>query len=133
MDHLTESQLQQYTEEQLTESEQSMVESHFVECDTCFETYIHLAERDSSTLSDDFTEQTIGYIVAQHPTFQQNKPSNTFVHYVIAAGFTLLLMMTGIFNYMTDSVDPNALEKQPSFSAQMMEKTGEWLDEITNR
>ncbi|KGP72104.1 anti-sigma factor family protein [Pontibacillus yanchengensis] len=142
MNHVTEEVIQLYINGQLQEQEHLQLEAHFEHCDTCFDMYLEQmdAADTASPLSEKFTDDTIKTIIHQHPTFQppsktfSAQPSakrNTFLHYVVAAGFTILLMMSGVFQYMTDSFNQDGIKKGPSFSGQLMEKTGALLDQLT--
>ncbi|MCA0972509.1 zf-HC2 domain-containing protein [Halobacillus litoralis] len=132
MKHMEEQQMMRYIDGELTEKEQSVIESHFADCDDCFDEYLQMLDQ-SSPLSDSFTEEAVARIVQEHPTFKQNKKSNVLAHYLVAAGFTLLLMVSGVFSFMSDSIDEEEFKQQTSFSEQMMEKTGSLIDEITKR
>ncbi|MYL54753.1 hypothetical protein GLW08_15565 [Pontibacillus yanchengensis] len=142
MKHVTEDFIQLYINGQLQEQEQLQLEAHFEQCDTCFDMYLEQLDVADTTspLSEQFTNDTAQTIINQHPTFQTpsktfsaqpSKQRNTFIHYVVAAGFTLLLMMSGVFQYMTDSFNQDGIKKGPSFSGHLMEKTGSLLDQLT--
>lgn len=131
MQHLSEEKLRRYVGGTLQEEEQAEVEEHFSECDDCFDSYLLMLESDSP-LQSAFTDDTVERIVREHPTFQQKKETNMLAHYLVAAGFTLLLMMSGVFNLVTDSVDPDSFEQKPSFTEQIMDESSSLIDKIIN-
>ncbi|WP_079477212.1 zf-HC2 domain-containing protein [Halobacillus salinus] len=132
MEHLSEAQIRDYVSGTLSDEESDGVEDHFSECEDCFDQYLFLLEEDSS-LPSTFTDETVNRIVKEHPTFQQQKKSRSFAHYLVAAGLTLVLMMSGVFNLMTDSMDPDSFEQQPSLTEQILDQTGSLMDKMTNR
>jgi hypothetical protein len=123
-----------YVQDNMPDSEREAVEAHLYNCDLCFEQYLQVIDKwsipYSYSLSDDFTDRTVQLIKSIQPLLSQpnSLPSkkdyrkNTIVNYLLAAGLTIVLMFTGIFQYMTN-ISEKLYEHDEPLTEQIMNKT----------
>lgn len=136
MTHLTEYQFKKYLENDLSERDQNIVESHLYICDSCFYDYLMMMDSYPSkgNLSEDFTNQVVSKIYGNH-SIQKKLPRQTLakkalMHYSLAAALTILLMLTGVFQGIVDLTNTKNIEDKPSITNQMMKETDRLLDQI---
>ncbi|SET73229.1 hypothetical protein SAMN05421676_107112 [Salinibacillus kushneri] len=131
--------LQQYVVGQLLEDNQRKVEDHLSECDICFDHYMGVIEEWSVpfSVSHSFTDDTLEKLQTVQPKLanESSKSSSrevhrkTIGHYVLAAGLTVLLMFTGVFD-MLFSLNDQIKADDPSISEQILESN--FLDSLNN-
>ncbi|WP_053217997.1 zf-HC2 domain-containing protein [Virgibacillus senegalensis] len=130
-----------YIEEKVDEQKRQQIEGHLETCEQCFGYYIDLLEQWNAPgrLSDSFTETAIDKINIQQPfpqkSLQQKSSSHTSKmktvrHYLLAAGLTLLLMASGIFQDILHITDQTNLDSRPSMTDSLMQKTDSWLTQL---
>jgi len=139
MEHINGETLQSYVKDNVSEADREQIEAHLADCDTCLEKYFDVVNQwtlETPSLSEDFTDQTIDQILTKQvmPTSEStsstsSRKQSTLLHYSIAAGLTIILMFTGVFQHMMQAFDEDNLRKQPSISDQIIKQTGEWLDQ----
>lgn len=142
MKHIQDQTLMDYINDQLTEPERMEVERHLDECELCFESYLtHIDSWSLNTsLSEDFTDQTINQLIEGHKKPEKiqkqntySKRNKTFFNYAIAAGLTVLLMFSGVFESMFTSFNDDSIKQRPSISKQLVEKTGNIIEIDKNK
>lgn len=120
-----------YVTDQLDEETRETFENHLYDCDRCLAVYIDSLEQLSTVTlkSDSFTDDVIARI-----TKKENEKKRSIyqplIHYAIAAGFTLLLTVAGVFEQLTNLVPDEATNhaKSGSISDFFMERTVEVFD-----
>lgn len=170
MKHFTSEQWDLYAEGQLPDEERRAYEAHLSSCESCLEWYMQSLERAACAypeLEDEarFTEAVMARIDLEHPlsppAFSMKKAKlgqtrrvpaftrNPLFHYTVAAVITVILMSSGAFQSLTDSVgyletatettgladsEQSAVTEGPtSVSYKIMEKTIVMLDSIKAR
>lgn len=136
--HLHEKQLEAYVLDHASEREQELIEHHLFNCDDCMEKYMKAIEswETEVEMSEDFTDATLQQINKQTAFWsasekkQLSNKKRTLIHYVIAAGLTLVLMTTGLFQELLEVLDDSNINKGPSITENMMNRTGGWLDKM---
>ncbi|UOQ92513.1 zf-HC2 domain-containing protein [Halobacillus shinanisalinarum] len=129
MKHVAQEVLQMYLANELSDGERIEVEDHLDECEHCFHRYmtsLHLFDPDF-LMSPSFTEDTMNEIRKKTPA--QGKQNKTFIHYAIAAGLTIVLMGSGVFQYVFTVFDEEQFHNGPSITEKMMEGTDRWMTE----
>lgn len=138
MEHIDNVVIQAYVNDHISETERASIEEHLAVCDTCLESYFDIVDQwtlEAPSLSDDFTDQTIDQILTKQvmpPSkdvhVRTTKRRSTIMNYSIAAGLTIILMFTGVFQQMVQMFDQDTLREQPSISNQIIKQTSDWLD-----
>ncbi|MCD5325467.1 MULTISPECIES: zf-HC2 domain-containing protein [Pontibacillus] len=139
MKHIETTQLEAYVLDQLGENERMAIEEHLDTCDSCFEAY--MTELESWTLepslADDFTDQTIDQIIEKQvmPTVEVKRTSvqkqkRTLMHYGLAAGLTLVLMVSGAFEQVIHVFDEDTFKERPSISKNIVSETDRLLQKV---
>jgi hypothetical protein len=121
-----------YVQDNMPDAEREAVEAHLYSCDLCFDEYLQVIDNWSIpySLSDDFTDRTVQLMKTTQPILSQpnSLPSkkdfrkNTIVNYLLAAGLTIVLMFTGIFQYMI-TISEKLYEHDEPLTEQIMNKT----------
>ncbi|WP_163536218.1 zf-HC2 domain-containing protein [Gracilibacillus sp. YIM 98692] len=136
MEHLSKDILKLYMNHELDVEEQERTESHLYDCDDCLNVYLALIESQTlkHSVSDDFTDQTVSKIYSQTKSHQKSKKPYSsknrklITHYFLAAGLTIVLMLTGIFQTVLDVTNDYQVETSTSITDQLMQKTNTLLD-----
>ncbi|UOR13428.1 anti-sigma factor family protein [Halobacillus amylolyticus] len=129
MNHVAKEVLQMYLANELNDVERIGVEDHLDECEHCFHRYmasLHLVDTDS-LMSSSFTEETMHEIHKKTPA--QGRQNKTFIHYAIAAGLTIVLMGSGVFQHVFTVFDGEQFHNRPSITEKVMEETERWMTE----
>ncbi|MDX8046208.1 hypothetical protein SH601_09415 [Gracilibacillus sp. S3-1-1] len=129
MTHITKDMLRSYIEGETEYAEH--IDQHLLECDECVALYMSVLDdiEMNSTLSSDFTDKTIQQIEKTTVTPKRNKKNHLLVHYLVAAGLTMLLTVSGVFQGVTNMSDMK-LDNDGSFTDELMTKTLDLLDNI---
>ncbi|SDK17495.1 zf-HC2 domain-containing protein [Sediminibacillus albus] len=117
------------------------IENHLETCEHCFASYLDLLEHweTPAGLTDSFTDITIekvklyqsySHLAEQRPSSYRSRQARTLVHYLLAAALTLVLMAGGIFQGVLDLTDQSNLDKRPSLTDNIMQKTDSWLTQL---
>ncbi|QTN00961.1 hypothetical protein ERJ70_17710 [Sediminibacillus dalangtanensis] len=136
-----EEELWHYIDETIDDQKQQQVEAHLETCQHCFDHYLALLEQWETPghLADSFTEATIDKINVQQvlpKKDRQKKASSTskevktISHYLLAAGLTIVLMASGIFQGVLHITDQTSLNSRPSMTDSLMQKTDSWLTQL---
>jgi predicted anti-sigma-YlaC factor YlaD len=142
--HLTGKDLEGYLQEELTSEKRNQIESHMETCDSCFDWYMSLLENWTIDVhvSNGFTDLTMKkltqkledqsrYQKESKKTSSYPKQTNrTLVHYLLAAGLTILLMVTGVFQSALEITDKENVINQGTITNQLMKKTDHLLDKM---
>ncbi|PWU68451.1 hypothetical protein [Gracilibacillus dipsosauri] len=137
MKHIPKEQMNLYILDQLTDENRKTMENHLYSCEACLDSYLQLMENSlvEDSVSDFFTEKTIARI--QHDSKPSSKSSNasslfskSIIHYVLAAGLTLILMFSGVFDNMISLTDRAEVSPKQSLTEQLMKKTDQLLEEM---
>ncbi|MDL4842274.1 hypothetical protein [Aquibacillus rhizosphaerae] len=136
MSHISPEKLSDYITNLLNQKEQQAIELHIHSCDVCLSEYLDVIENQTLdvSLSESFTDVTMDKM--NHHKQRKEKiqrssklPINkTLTHYVIAAGLTLLLMLTGVFQGFLDMTNSTKIEEHQSFTTQFMNNKNDILD-----
>ncbi|KGX90327.1 zf-HC2 domain-containing protein [Pontibacillus marinus] len=139
MEHINDDTLQAYIGDILSEVDRERIEEHLATCDRCLDNYFDVVDQwslEAPSLSEDFTDQTFDQILKKQvmPTSERvsspsSRKKSTLLHYSIAAGLTLFLMFSGVFQQMMQVFDEDSLRQQPSISDQIVKQTSKWLDQ----
>ncbi len=129
MKHITKESLLTYIKAESNQERE--IENHLLECEACTDIYFSIVEEVemNGVLSDDFTDVTLHQIEQKSPAPSKKKHSNVFVHYLVAAGLTILLTLTGVFQGALNVSDIQQ-QKGGSITNHLMTKTTGVLKEI---
>lgn len=152
MKHYSYEEWMKYVENKLDKGVREVYENHLYSCDQCLDIYLEAvaeSEPELPMLSNeaDFTDLVMGQIAnTKSPDIQKpqvkRKQSKRFYqsaafHYTIAAAMTILLMMTGVFQSITqyagDVQSPDFQKKESSVTEGIVDKTFGWLDSIETK
>ncbi|MFC0523552.1 hypothetical protein ACFFGV_08130 [Pontibacillus salicampi] len=128
--------LKDYAEQNVAEWEQMEIEHHLLDCTHCLEEYLAMLNDTAPPgLSSSFTTQTIERVEKQYPALQRKgrRKNRSLLHYMMAAGLTLVLMMSGVFDRIMDSIEPASSHNRSSVSEQMVERTSSWIDHLITK
>lgn len=130
MRHFTKDVLRSYMNAK--SDQEKSIEKHLLECDKCMDLYLSLLEEVeiNRVLSDDFTEVTLHQIEKILPSPPKKKQNTAFIHYLVAAGLTILLTLTGVFQGVLNVTEMQQKQNNPSVTDQLMTKTNDVLEEI---
>ncbi|WP_058307645.1 hypothetical protein [Gracilibacillus massiliensis] len=134
MNHVKKSCLKKYVSRELDVDQQEIIENHLYECERCMDAYFELLENQSisTILSEDFTNQVVTKANKQLPKSnpRQFSPKKAIAHYFLAAGLTVVLMLTGIFQGVLDVSTDHPLENKLSITEQALQQANQLLDHI---
>ncbi|WP_407270831.1 zf-HC2 domain-containing protein [Radiobacillus sp. PE A8.2] len=142
MEHVSKEQLARFVEGELPDAENKLVETHLDDCDICFQLYVSAIDDWSMPeigLSETFTSETVAKITNQNACYHaksSNPPASkarkkqTFAHYLLAAGLTVVLMLTGAFQNVLTISDQTSVKDEVSITDQLMNTTTSWLDQL---
>ncbi|WP_171038117.1 zf-HC2 domain-containing protein [Aquibacillus sediminis] len=130
MCHRSKSELEAYVQATMSLEQQDQIEQHLEECEACFTIYLDVIEMQPMdvALSENFTTDTMEQLEHLNLTPKKSNQNKIVGHYLLAAGLTIVLMLSGVFqNFL--SVTTN-LENKSSLTEQLMEKTNVVLEEM---
>ncbi|MFC4404148.1 hypothetical protein [Gracilibacillus xinjiangensis] len=136
MVHIHKEKLLKYCGNQLAKEDQSIIDRHLTECESCFSLYLDVIETFpvERSVSETFTEKTIEEIERSKSFNQENhqtkKQSHIMVHYFLAAGLTLFFTFSGLFEEVIQISDQKDVGTRVSISEQLMNKTTDILDQM---
>ncbi|QST00468.1 hypothetical protein IMZ31_02415 [Pontibacillus sp. ALD_SL1] len=139
MKHIETTRLEAFMEDSLSDYERREIEDHLDECDFCFEAYMTKVESWTlePSLAQDFTDQTFDQIVkkqvmpmeeAKRGSVQKQK--RTLVHYGLAAGLTMILMVSGVFEQVLHVFDEDSFKDRPSISEDIVNETDRLFQKV---
>lgn len=134
MSCFTKEQIVRYINDQLKEEERQRFEDHLYDCDHCLSIYSEALDEWTSVLlqSESFTDDVMARIKGKEQREGKTSRYQPLIHYTIAAGFTLMLMFTGVFEQLTTFVSDDMLQaEQPgAISNKMMDRTIEVIEKF---
>lgn len=136
MEHIDRHQLKAYIDNELDIDKVEQAENHMYACEACMRTYISLLDQYhvQDSVSEGFTDKVIDKVDKQIPVqkynLQQKRSSKTMSHYLLAAGLTILIMLTGAFQEIITMTHDQAAMERTSLTEQLMHKTNHLLDKI---
>lgn len=140
MTHIAYEEWQMYVKNELTQGHRELVEDHLYSCDQCLELYLQVIAEFETELPDlqnvnGFTERVMMSVETKKESEHKSKVipfyQTAIFHYILAAAATILLMMSGVFQTITnysDSVQDPTMEKRTSVTEGMVTKTFSWID-----
>jgi predicted anti-sigma-YlaC factor YlaD len=140
----------QYVRNEMDGRVREAVENHLYSCDQCLNLYLQVLDTEDSGLpliqnETEFTDTIMANIAdlkRKNASLMEGKKSfyqSSAFHYILAAAVTIIMMFTGVFQSITKVADtvqsPQTLQKTPSFSEGIINKTFNWMDsfELKNK
>jgi len=148
MKHVSEAEWAAYLADEIPEALKIEYENHLYSCDKCLSAYMEAMEREETSLDiegfdiagpvmDSISRLKGGAVVEEAKQHRKEKSVRTITrHYLIAAGFTILLMAGGVFQSLTeyvDSVESSSDKKTQSLTDGLIDKTFNWMDTIEKK
>ncbi|MGP4041241.1 hypothetical protein ACTWP4_15275 [Gracilibacillus sp. D59] len=108
------------------------IEKHLLECERCTNLYVSLIEdiEINAELSEDFTDTTVQQIEKILPSPSKTKQNKVVTHYLVAAGLTILLTLTGVFQDALNVTEIQQKQNNGSITDHLMTKTNDVLEEM---
>ncbi|MFJ7754207.1 hypothetical protein ACQKGI_17490 [Peribacillus muralis] len=146
MNHVPKAGWVTYLADEITEDLKIEYENHLYSCDECLSVYLEAMEMEADSLfiSTDIAGSVMDSIMRQKSApleeaaqIRKEKSLRTIArHYLIAAGFTVLLMAGGVFQSLTeyvDSVESSSVKETKSLTDGIIDKTFNWMDSIEKK
>ncbi|RRN67670.1 hypothetical protein EI200_22075 [Peribacillus simplex] len=147
MNHVPETGWVAYLADEIPESLKIEYENHLYSCDMCLSAYLEAMEKEESSLEiegfdiagpvmDSISRLKGGYIEEDKQLRKENSLRTITRHYLIAAGFTILLMAGGVFQSFTeyvDSMESRSVKETQSLTDGIIDKTFNWMDSIEKK
>ncbi|MGE7186965.1 hypothetical protein ACQKKK_24260 [Peribacillus sp. NPDC006672] len=147
MNHVPEIGWVAYLADEIPESLKIEYENHLYSCDKCLSAYMEAMEKEESSLDIegfdiagpvmDSISQLKGGYVEEDKQLRKGKSLRTITrHYLIAAGFTILLMAGGVFQSFAeyvDSMESKSVKETQSLTDGIIDKTFNWMDSIEKK
>ncbi len=130
-----EEQFVQYVKGELKEEERTELEDHLYHCNDCLGLYMVALDGQEMYMpvmqdSTNFTNNVVNELRKYKKVESKHSSRKQLIHYTVAAGFTLMLMFSGVFDHLTNIVSEDAMNptKSGSFSDKMMSRTVEMIE-----
>ncbi|AOH53109.1 hypothetical protein ABE28_002005 [Peribacillus muralis] len=146
MNHVPKAGWVTYLADEIPEDLKIEYENHLYSCDECLSVYLEAMEMEADSLfiSTDIAGSVMDSIMRQKSApleeaaqIRKEKSLRTIArHYLIAAGFTVLLMAGGVFQSLTeyvDSVESSSVKETKSLTDGIIDKTFNWMDSIEKK
>ncbi|MFD6438224.1 hypothetical protein ACFWDG_00065 [Peribacillus sp. NPDC060186] len=147
MNHVSEAEWIAYLVDEMPDALKIEYENHLYSCDECLTVYMEAMERAESSLNVgelDIADSVMGSIAQlnegsfeETKQIRKEKSLRTITrHYLIAAGFTILLMAGGVFQSLTeyvDSVESSTVKENQTLTDGLIDKTFNWMDSIERK
>ncbi|MBO1000377.1 hypothetical protein IOC57_21885 [Bacillus sp. SD075] len=147
MNHVPEAEWVAYLADELPEALKIEYENHLYSCDKCLSVYMEAMEKEENSLDMEGFDiagpvmESINLLkcgsVEEAKQHKKEKSLRTITrHYLIAAGFTILLMAGGVFQSLTeyvDSVESSSEKETQSLTDGLIDKTFNWMDSIEKK
>ncbi|MEX2104398.1 MAG: hypothetical protein WD907_03590 [Bacilli bacterium] len=142
MIHVTNEQCHYFINDKHSALLRQQFEDHIYSCDDCLTLYMRAIENEEAQLpvienEALFIEETMKFIIQEKKevpiTIGKKKMwyENTIAYYSIAAGITLMLMTTGIFDQLINQISNMTTTKnQSSISESLLNKTVSVIDAL---
>ncbi|UOQ85801.1 hypothetical protein [Gracilibacillus salinarum] len=130
MSHLSKEQVIAYLEQSIDNREE--MENHLLTCDNCMELYLNVIDNQTyeAAPSSDFTNTFMQQMNKTIVTPSKGRTNRALIHYAIAAGFTVLLTVSGVFQGVMQATNDQQMEQKPSISEHLMLKTDQWIEKL---
>ncbi|MGE7767625.1 hypothetical protein [Peribacillus sp. NPDC096540] len=147
MNHVSEAEWITYLADEMPDALKIEYENHLYSCDECLAVYMEAMERAESSLNVedlDIADSVMDSIAQLNKVsfeeakqIRKEKSLRTITrHYLIAAGFTILLMAGGVFQSLTeyvDSVESSTIKENQTLTDDLIDKTFNWMDSIEKK
>ncbi|MCK1994154.1 hypothetical protein GW626_02000 [Peribacillus muralis] len=147
MNHVPEAGWVAYLADEIPEGLKIEYENHLYSCDKCLSAYMEAMEKEEASLDMEGMDiagpvmnsinRLKGESGEEATQNRKEKSLRTIArHYLIAAGFTILLMAGGVFQTLTeyvDSVESSSVVETQSVTDGLIEKTFNWMDSIEKK
>ncbi|KRF62107.1 hypothetical protein ACFY5J_14720 [Peribacillus butanolivorans] len=147
MNHVSEAGWIAYLADEMPDNLKIEYENHLYSCDECLTVYMEAMERAESSLlveELDIADSVMSSIAQLNEVsfeevkqIRKEKSLRTITrHYLIAAGFTILLMAAGVFQSLTeyvDSVESSTVKETQTLTDGLIDKTFNWMDSIEKK
>ncbi|MGG0411916.1 hypothetical protein [Peribacillus simplex] len=147
MNHVPEAEWVAYLADEIPEALKIEYENHLYSCDKCLSAYMEAMEKEENSLDIEGLDiagtvmesisRLNGGTVEEAKQHRKEKTLRSITrHYLIAAGFTILLMAGGVFQSLTeyvDSVESSSEKETQSLTDGLIDKTFNWMDSIEKK
>jgi anti-sigma factor RsiW len=147
MNHVPEAGWAAYLADEIPEALKIEYENHLYSCDKCLSAYMEAMEKEETSLDiegfdiagpvmDSINRLKGGAVEEAKQHRKENSARTITRHYLIAAGFTILLMAGGVFQSLTeyvDTVESSSDKKTQSLTDGLIDKTFNWMDTIEKK
>ena len=146
MKHVSVTEWTAYIADEIPDALKVEYENHLYSCDDCLTLYMEALEREESVQPNeelDIADTVMNSIAALKnvPTAEDETKNTRSMrtitkHYLVAAGFTILLMASGAFHSLTkyvDNVESGAIKETPPVTDGLIDKTFNWMDDIEKK
>ncbi|WP_285768663.1 hypothetical protein [Peribacillus sp. SI8-4] len=147
MNHVSRDGWVAYLADEIPEYLKIEYENHLYSCDECLSIYMEVLETEEASvvsISDDLADSVMKEIKREKGDAEEeathirkeNSLRTIARHYLIAAGFTILLMAGGVFQSLTeyvDSVETTSVKETKSLTDGLINKTFNWMDSIEKK
>ncbi|MGZ9815336.1 hypothetical protein ACXM0N_05220 [Peribacillus simplex] len=149
MNHVPEAEWDAYLADEIPEALKFEYENHLYSCDKCLSSYMEAMEKEENSLDiegfdiagpvmESISRLKVDSVEeAKAKQHRKEKSLRTITrHYLIAAGFTILLMAGGVFQTLTeyvDSVESSSEKETQSLTDGLIDKTFNWMDSIEKK
>ena len=146
MKHVSLEEWTLYIADEVPEALKIEYENHLYSCDDCLTVYMEAMEReeDIQPIEEWDIADSVMHSIAQIKSVPavEERPMKTksmrtiTKHYLIAAGFTILLMASGAFQSLAkyvDNVESGSLKETPPVTDGLIDKTFNWMDHIEKK
>lgn len=146
MKHVSLAEWTAYIADEVPDALKIEYENHLYSCDDCLTVYMEAMERkefiqpiEELDIADSVM-RSIAQINAEPALEERSKKTKSLrtitKHYLIAAGFTILLMASGVFQSLAkyvDNVESSSLKETPPVTDGLIDKTFNWMDDIEKK
>lgn len=148
MKHFSNEETLRYVRNEWNAEDRAALEGHLYTCDQCLDMYLQVVEEEESNLpmiadETSFTDAVMVGIkemkVTSIPVKPRPKPfyQQAFFHYFLAAAATIVLMMSGVFQSLTQYTETvqsaQIAVKTPSITEGIIDKTFNWMDSLEKK
>ncbi|MCD1260918.1 zf-HC2 domain-containing protein [Paenibacillus athensensis] len=138
MKHFDSEHWQRYVRnEELSAAQRDEMEWHLQHCEACLEHYMSQVEAsmDDLPMMETGEAEFADQLIRRTMRTRRSLFRSSLLHYGIAAAATLILVVSGVFQGLTQEVNAKMLNSprqpdQTSISDQLMNHTLSWLDKI---
>ncbi|MFF2458232.1 hypothetical protein [Peribacillus simplex] len=149
MNHVPEAEWVAYLADKIPEALKIEYENHLYSCDKCLSAYMEAMEIEeisqgiegfdidiAGPVMDSISRLKVGTVEGEKQHRKEKSLRTITRHYLIAAGFTILLMAGGVFQSLTeymDSVESSSEKETQSLTDGLIDKTFNWMETIEKK